>query len=137
MNPNPPPTQPRKVPKARVMFTDPSGTVFEKCQISRIVGGNWTFTNIPVLVLPFPSLKSAKAAKRFWKLSEEERVEAVAKAMFDYNYGKDRQTADFLKKLRGPLPTWEQLVTECPENVIVESCRGKAVAILNLIQGTT
>lgn len=67
--------------------------------------------------------------------SIEEMVEMGAQAIFEVNYHPRNIPASLLP-LRAPLPTWKQLVTESPENVVVKNCRAKsraALASLNLI----
>jgi hypothetical protein len=45
--------------------------------------------NCPRVIIPFATPAEARAFARFWGLSEGERVEAVAEAMFKYRYPRD------------------------------------------------
>lgn len=104
-----------KVLKARVMFCceadlrETKGTSqqpFECVEESSNYGHR-----LPVLLLPFPTLRSAKAAKRFWGLSEDQKLDAIATALMNHD--------------SSPVRYWSTCRNFC------------APAILNLIQGTT
>jgi hypothetical protein len=119
------PHQPSKG-RARVMWADDDGTINDTSCNSR-----------PVLVIPCPSLKSARARKKALDRTLEEQIELGAKAIYELSYSAKNEPR-FLKELRGscrPVPTWEQLVTESPENVVAINCRAKARAVLAVTEG--
>jgi hypothetical protein len=53
------------------------------------------------------------------------RIEAVAKVLFEHSWHPTDEPG-FIRELRGPVPTWKQLITEHPENTIVRNCRAKS-----------
>jgi len=118
--PKPSPRQPVK--GARRMWADKlDGIAIGLCAKSHAVHPH------PVLVLPL----SPEARER--------RVEAGAKALYNQSWHpKDEPKAirDLRLGMYGSPATWEQLVTESPENTIVKNCRAKARAVLSSIGDT-
>lgn len=74
----------------------------------------------PVLVLPMPTLSAAKKRLKFEKLSEEQKVEAIALAIYVSDGGNS------------VIPKWAQYVKE-QRNIIVSTYRDRARSILTLI----
>lgn len=110
------PTKP-KLPKARVMWADfnfcdmagrDAAKLFEKPD--RITG------RIPVLVIPFPSRKAAESARKFWSLTESERVERLAEAIFAH---------------KNPHESW----ASWKRGTVAEGCREYARACLAAMGG--
>lgn len=87
----------------------------------------------PALLSYCPTLRQARAKARWENLGEAQQVEAAAKAIFEFSY--HNESDPFIRRLKTPLPTWEQLTTEAPVNGIVCNCRGKARAVLQLLAG--
>lgn len=81
---NPTPAKKPKAIKARVMWaTAGLGYGNLSCLYNRPHHDEMTDANNPVVVLPATTLQQARALKRFFDLSEEEQVEALARKLSD------------------------------------------------------
>lgn len=72
--------------RARVMWAEHTmKRPFESTNTLRFTDTGAHDHCIPVLVIPCPSLKSARARKKWEGMSEEEKVEAIAKALCSHD----------------------------------------------------
>ncbi len=127
MNPKSPQSSPvKRAKRARLMWAVleadcPIELHVEEAIADMSVDGS-EHAGIAASKMPVHVLDASEAA-------HEQRVEAGAKAIYMESYDPMKIPAP-IRKLRAPLPTWEQIVTESPENVIVFNCRAKATACL-------